>query len=220
MDIILIAIVSLSFMRGWSKGLGAILLSLVSTIVSIYISIWITDMVSVYVVDLVGENILEMISKCVDRVVGGSFSSIGELKEAISQCGLPFIRIINKILDAISFEGELSASQILASSITNVLIKIFCFIIAFFVVNLVFNFIKVLGGKLINCCGLGVANKLIGGIVGSIKGLIVFLLLFAILIEIADLLMNKTFQNFLNDAVVSKWVYDCVSNLLRTSLFV
>ena len=175
MDWILFAVCGFYFIRGYLKGFVSMLFSLMGVIAVVFISIKLTDMFYSNVYEMIGDGIEETIKSGFDSAIAGTFSDIEMLKNAISDSNFKtFLFFLNFLVKDISFEGSLSAGQILAPSISVLITKIITFVVVFLVLMLVLKLFKVVFSKLTNFCGLGVGNKLAGGLVGLVNGIFVF----------------------------------------------
>lgn len=218
MDWILFAVCGFYFIRGYLKGFVSMLFSLFGVIAVVFISIKLTDMFYSNVYEMIGDGIEETIKSGFDSAIAGTFSDIEMLKNAISDSNFKtFLFFLNFLVKDISFEGSLSAGQILAPSISVLITKIITFVVVFLVLMLVLKLFKVVFSKLTNFCGLGVGNKLAGGLVGLIKGIFVFGTVYVTLSLLSNFMLNDSLLNFVKSGAISNYIYEhCIKIIINT----
>ena len=185
------------------------LFSLFGVIAVVFISIKFTDMFYSNVYEMIGDGIEKTIKSGFDSAIAGTFFDVETLKNAISDSNFKtFLFFLNFLVKDISFEGPLSAGQILAPSLSVLITKIITFVVVFFVLMVVFILFKVIFSKLTNFCGLGVGNKLAGGFVGLIKGVFVFGTLYVTLSLLSNFMLNDSLLNFVKSGMISNYIYE------------
>ncbi len=152
-------------------------------------------------------NLDTAIKNIIDSKIPGTFSSMEELKAAISEFGL-FYSILFGLAGNIYFEGEQTAGQILAPSLNVFACKIISFVIIFVALAIVLKILKFLLSKLIKVLGLSFGNRILGGIVGLAEGVVIFGVIFFVISMIANALLNETLLAFVESGNVSRWLYD------------
>lgn len=207
MDFVLLAICLFAFLRGCFKGFVSTIFSFVGTFLIAIISWWLCDYIVSFLKTLF--DLEEFVSELLNSKFSGTFSSMEDLQGAISGSGMLFA-VLFRLLGNISFEGNLTAGQILAPSISNIVYKIIAFAILFVGFMLALSLIKFLLNKFVTLSGLGFGNRALGGVLGFFQGLLIFGVVFFVFSALANFLMNETLINFVQSGSISKLVYENV----------
>ncbi len=208
MDWILLGFLLFFCAIGIYKGFVKAVFSLVSTFLIAIVAWKACPYVSEWLAKLVGNAINSNLSNILNNLVPGTFSDVSQLQSQISQEHFVFALILSKILTNISFEGNLSAGQILSPTLTDLILKVLSFVIVFVVLLVVVKILRVLTDKLINLLGLAGTNRLLGGAVGLCKGLLFFIIFYMILCAFANFTLNENLLNFISNGVISKNLYN------------
>ena len=200
------------FFRGMLKGFVSTLFSLLGTFFVFAISYQFCAVFSQIIENLpiVQGNLTNFISNTLDTFIPGQFSSMAELESAFSKSSISnlFLLVFTKLTKDITFEGVLSAGQILAPTLCKFLVRIIAFFILFVSVSLIIKLLKFLINKFIKVCGLSFVNRLLGGILGLLKGLFLFAVLYAVLLSFANFLPNVQLLQFVQQGEVSQFIYN------------
>lgn len=215
MDYILLAFCSLFFVKGLFKGFVSTVFSFIGTCTVAIVAWKLSEWGAGLFQSQFGNGVTQFISDAIDKKIFGSFSSVKALQLAISQqMGMVGV-LLFKILGSIQFDGELSAGQILAPTISNLLFRIVAFLILFIGMLIILKIVKKLLNKLIKLCGFGVGNRVLGGVVGLAQGVILSGIVFVCLSTLANVLMNEGLLNFVNSGAVSCFLYTQGLQLLQ-----
>ena len=157
-----------------------------------------------------GTAVFDTLKNLFDGIVPGSFSSMAEFQSALAltNLGAIFGLFVGKLFGNISFDGTLSAGQILAPTLSKILIGVALFLIIFLIAEILLKIVRIFLNKIIKKCGLSMGNRILGGIVGLLKGVIVFGVVFAVLSISANVLLNEGLLKFVQSGTVSNFLYD------------
>ncbi|MBE7075538.1 MAG: hypothetical protein E7375_00520 [Clostridiales bacterium] len=205
MDFVLLGIALLYFIKGFCKGFVAIVFSLCATILTILLSIELSQvlgdlLVSTSFFDLVQGGLQAI----VDKVFSGEVSTVVQLMALIS--GSVFGKFLLPILQNVEFDGNMSAGQILSPTLSLVVCRVLLFLVVYLFLSLIFNLIKkVFNKKLLK---ITYGNRFMGGVLGVVKGILISLVVYALLYNLANLFFIKSLVNFCEGSVVLKHVYE------------
>lgn len=162
-----------------------------------------------YVQEMCGESVFDFLKNAFDEKIVGNFADVEQLKNTVaaSEYNLFGVLLI-RLLGDLSFEGELTAGQILAPSISKLLLKVATFIVAYVVLYLFLKILQKIINKIIKKCGLSVGDRMLGGMLGLIKGVFLFGVVYFAIASLANLLLNEALLNFVQNGQISKFVYD------------
>jgi len=209
MDWILLGICIVFFAYGFYKGFVSMLFSFIGMFFVVVLAWKLSDVAIPFLQNLVGEKIFLFVKNLLDDEIAGSFSNLGDLQTAVANSKLSLFGVfLFKLLGDLSFDGQMSAGQILAPSITEILFRVFSFVLLFIILYIVIKFFQLLLNKIIKKMGLGFSNRVLGGVLGLLKGLVLFAVIFFILSSLANLFLSETLLSFVNNGVVSKMLYD------------
>lgn len=209
MDYILLALCSWCGLRGFFKGLLTMAFSMVGIIFVGIVAWQVKDYFAVILNKIGGDIVFNFLKNKIDLSVAGTFSDISQLKDAVANSNFNIFGIfLFKLLTDLTVDGEMTAGQILAPSITNLLIKILAFVLVFVVLYLFLKILKLVLSKIIKKCGLSFADRILGLLFGLIKGSLLFGVLYLVLTSFANLTLNEGLLNFVQKGVVSSYVYN------------
>ena len=210
MDWILFAFCGFYFIKGYFKGFISMVFSLVGTFAILVIAWELTAFFSTYVQGWFGDGIYGILKTGIDEIMAGKFSSMEEFRTALMQTsyGSLFGLFLMNLIGNVSFDGSLTAGQILAPSLSELVIKALSFLFIFLILTFLLKILKFLLNKTIKMLGFQSGNKILGGFVGAIKGLIVFGVVYVILVAISNFMLNETLLNFVQSGNVSQFLYD------------
>lgn len=185
---------------------GAFLIGLVS---------WkLTELFLPVVSSFLQEPLQEFISNVLNSVIDGEFCDILEFEKAILNSKYSMFIIIKKLLGDLSFDGCLTAGQIMAPSLSFFATKVILFVVLFFVLNFLFKLIRLLINKVVKVCGLSFGNRLLGGLVGVLKGVCVFVGVYFLLVVVSNVVLSESLNNFMRSGVIAKSLYELVLNFI------
>ncbi len=205
---------ALYFLKGIFKGAVSMVLSLLSVFVVSALAWDLVDVVLPFVSSIVEEPLMKLFSNLLNEFVPGQFSNLAEFESSLNVLNISMFSIIEQLLGNLSFDGNLTAGQILAPSMSSFATKVITFLLLFFIISLVVKMIKLFVNKLIKLCGFSFSNRLIGGTLGIVKGLAIFLLMYFVLNVLSNLLLIESLNKFIQSGNVSKVIYDFIVGVL------
>ena len=146
MDWILFAFCGFYFIKGYFKGFISMVFSLVGTFAMFVIAWKLTAFFSSYAQSWFGDGIYGMLKSGIDEIVSGEFTSMEDFRTALMQTsyGSLFGLFLTNLIGDVSFDGSLTAGQILAPSLSELLIKVVAFLIVFLILMFLFKILKFL----------------------------------------------------------------------------
>lgn len=209
MDYVFICVCAIFTIRGCFKGFLAMLYKLLSLMLSVFFaaklyypfSIWLSSQT------YLTKPISNFLSKTLSMVLPGKFSSIEEVVEKIENDCLPILKsILEKLLKAISFEGELSSSQIFGFSLTNLVLKTISFVSVFLIILLIFKIIQKIFKIIIKNKNINIKNRFFGAVFGFFEGLIIFSIINILIISLGEFLLNARILEFAQNGYLSRFL--------------
>ena len=209
MDYILLSLCAFFGIKGYFKGFVSMLFAMIG-IVAVAIFSWqLTKLALPYAQENFGNFFVGLIQGRIDKIIPGQFSNMADLVQAIGNSKLSlFGAFLLTFAGDITIDGNISAGQILAPSISNLIIKILVFVIIFLVLYVLLKILRFLIDKIIKKCGLSLGNRLLGTVFGLVKGLFLFGILYFVLSTIANLFMLEGLLSFVKNGVFSNFIYD------------
>lgn len=210
MDWILLAICIFYFVKGYFKGLISMAFSLIGTFAVIYIAWKLTPNFVGYVQNWFGDNLFSTLQKTFDNMISGEFSSASEFQTALLQTniGKIFGLFLSSFFENITFDGTMTAGQILAPTLCELILKVVTFLVLFIFLICVLKFLSFLLNKLIKIFGFQHGNKILGGLFGTIKGILVFGVIYMVMVSIANFTLNVSLQSFVQSGIVCNFLYE------------
>jgi len=156
-----------------------------------------------------GNVIKSGIKDSINSVVGGKFSSTEELLFFLmsTNYGKYFGVILKMLMKNIYFEGELTAGEIVAPTLSHLLARVVAFILLAIGFSLVLKLIEFIVKKIVKLIGWK-GDKMLGGVLGLVKGVVVFGVLFIVLSAIANFTLSEKLLSFVNSGIISKQIYN------------
>ena len=209
MDIVCIAIFVYYFIKGCFKGAVSMLFSLLGLFFVAFVAWQLANIVYPFVESFAGKAVFNTLTTFLNGAVPGTFSSVAQLQSALAQTkiGLIFSLFLSKLLPELVIDGNLSAGQILAPTLTAVFLEVLSFIVLFLLLSVVLKLLRLIIEKFIKKCGLSFGNRILGGVIGIAKGLLIFSLVFIILTITSNLLMNQWLLRFVQSGKLSHFIY-------------
>ena len=210
MDFVLFAILVYYFVRGCWKGFLSMIFSLVGVFFVALISWKLSEVFLPTVQSFAGGAIFDGLKSLFDGIFPGNFASLADFQAKISLSGIGaiFSVFLGKLLGDITFDGSLSAGQILAPTLSKILLEVVTFLLIFLILEILLKFLRFFLNKIIKNCGLSTGNRILGGVVGLLKGVVVFGLAFALFSILANVLMNEGLLEFVKSGAISNFLYD------------
>lgn len=214
MDFILLGILIFYFGKGFIRGFISTLFSLIGTF-AIFVVAWKFCPYLGDVLQGVGglnEFLTNTLSQTLNGMFSGTFSNMQELQTAIMQTkyGALFSVLLKLLSSNISFEGELTAGQILSPTLSTIIFNVVAFMTIFIGLMIVLKLLRFFLNKIVKLCGFSVGNKFLGGVLGLIKGLIVFSVFYLGIVAVANFTLNEGLLSFIKNGSVSNFLYENV----------
>lgn len=212
MDFVLLALGAIYFAKGCWKGCVSMLFSFVGT-VFVSVVAWKTcPLVAQAISPLLLQPIQSWLKGIFSGAFPGIFSDMAALENAILSGGAGgfagfFGAFLPKLLGDITFEGSLSTGEILAPSVSQILLKVVAFALIFVGLFLALKIAKFFINRLVRSLGLGWGNRLLGGVLGLLKGLLLFGVIYLLLCTPSNIILNPGLANFVQSGVVSNFLY-------------
>lgn len=206
----MLGILTFYFVRGCFKGFLSMIFSLLGVFFVAIVSWKLTAIFLPTVQNFAGDVTFDAIKTFIDGILPGQFSSIEQLELGLrqSKIGEIFGVIVSKLLSNISFDGSLTAGQIFAPTLSQILLTVATFLIIFLLLEILLKTIRFFLNKLIKKCGLSVGNRILGGLLGLAKGLVMFGILFVIISTLANALLSPALLQFVRSGTVSNFLYE------------
>jgi len=208
MDYLLIAFVVLYFLKGFWRGLLNVIVSLFATVLVFVLAYKFCQPLGEYFQELNFVDFQSSISGFLDQMFVGKFASNEELIAAISSENKVFVFFLSKLLKNISFDGILTAGQILSPTINALIFKVIAFIVTYVILSIGVSLMKTILLKVLKICKLEKINRLLGGVVGAVKGAVLFLIVYVVLLGCANFFLNEALLTFCRSGVVSNFLYE------------
>lgn len=222
-DIIVIAVLLVFGIIGMVKGFLNTLLSLFSTVASLGVAIFCAKPVAQFmnkVFGLVGAisgKIASGLSETITPFASGYASTEmtgAQLKEYLAQDGLTFQERIFKLF--IEDGQTFSSDQTVVNYIGDRLAAVIAVVIAAIVVFILLKIAVLLLAKLFDAL---TKNRAIGGLdraMGLIFGLVKASVLICVTLAVFYIVANSTVQGWIDNSVVTKWLYQYVTEAVDT----
>lgn len=156
-----------------------------------------------------GETIFNATKSLINGIIPGEFSNYENFQTAVlsSKIGVLFNIFFAKLLENITFEGNLSAGQILAPTVSKIFVRLITFLIILVVFEIGLKFLRLFLSKIIKNCGLSFGNRVLGGIIGLIRGMFVFGVFYVVISMVANILLSEGLLNFIKNGEISNFMY-------------
>lgn len=215
MDFVLLFFVSIKFFKGFKKGFFVMFFTVIGVFLASVVAWKFTNMVSEYMKNIIGNSIANVLKNTLNSLSSEKFSNMSDVKIFISNqnYGNIFVFIFGKLLDSISFEGNLTLGEIFAPSLTKIFIKITTFVVLFISVCLIVNIAIRLFSKFSNVFCFQKGDKILGGVIGGVEGLILFSIFYIVLSLLSNIFLNETLLNFVTSGRISNYIYE---NYIKT----
>lgn len=208
MDFVLLAFSVFYFLKGIFKGFISQVFSLIGTFAIAILAWKLTELP--FFENILGNIFINPIENVLNGLLPGQFENLLQLETALSQSklGILFNVLFSKLLTSITFDGKMTAGQLLAPSLNSLATKLLTFVILFFGMALILKILRIFLNKMINLCGFSVGNRILGGLIGLVKGFLIFGIVYLILMTLASFLLNETLLEFVKSGPVSNFIYE------------
>lgn len=188
--------------------------SLIGTFGIFLLSYKLSEIFLPYAEQITGGPIKEFVEKILDASIGGTFSNLTEIETVLGSSWI--VKVFEKLnlFENITFEGELTAGQIFAPSISMWATKILVFVVIYLCISLLFRLLRLFFNKLSRCGGLNLTNRLLGAILGLLKALLISAMIYFLLIFLSSIILNKEFSIFVENAKVSKFLFSWIVDIV------
>lgn len=208
MDYVLLGFLLFFVAVGIYKGFVKAIFSFVSTFLIVVIAWKFCPTVADSISSIIGKPINLFFDNTLNNLFPGTFSDISQFQAQISQENFVFSFLINKILANLTFEGTLTAGQILSPTLSNLLLKVIAFLILFICLAVAVKILRFLLDKFVKISGLNMVNRALGGVVGLFKGILYFAIFYLLFCAFANFTLNENMLNFVASGHISKTLYD------------
>lgn len=209
MDYILLAFSIFFIAKGFCKGFLSTVFSMIGVVVIAIVAWQVKDIALPMLENFCGNWLEDYLKNKINLEIVGKFSSLSQLQSAVANSKFSLFGIfLFKLLGDLSLDGELSAGQILAPSITTLLIKIFAFLLIFIILYILIKILRLILTKIIKKCGLTFADRILGCLLGGVKALAVFAIFYFVMSSLANLTLSNALLDFVQSGVVSKFIYN------------
>lgn len=211
MDYVLLAICGYFSLKGFFKGFIFMTFSLVGTFFVILVAWNLSASFLPAVQSVMFVPLSNWLQGILTKALPGTFESVEALGQSLSVSPLAvFGLFLLRLLGDISFEGSLTAGQILAPTLANLILKVLTFAILFLILLVFLKALKILLNKFVKTFGLSTANKFLGAFVGLLKGILLFGVLYFVLSSFANLFVSESLLNFVQSGIFSRKIYENV----------
>ena len=203
------AICLLYFFIGLRKGFLTSVVSVMSFFVVIILSFSLREKVATLLDGVFGNLIEGGIKDGFDTAVAGNFSCADDFLFYLmsTRYGKYFGIILKSLVKNVSFEGSLTAGEIVSPTLTWLFLQVVAFAMLVILFSLIFKFIELIVYKLVKMFGWK-GDRLLGGMFGIIKGLLIFAACFIAMSAIANFTLSEKLLAFINSGIISKQIYN------------
>lgn len=191
------------------------LLSLIGSVVVYFFSWQLVDVLYPGFSKVLEPPLLTFFTNAINKIIPGQFSTVAEFQNAFNFSEISIYEILEMILGKISFEGTLSAGQILSPSLARLSTKVVLFFILFLTITFAAKVVKIIIKKMLAFCGLSIQNRVLGGILGSLKGVFLFILIILGLNVVSQLFLIEPLNIFLQTGKISQSLLNVVLNFIK-----
>lgn len=211
MDFVLLAIVLYFSIKGFAKGFVTTTFSLATTFFVAYVSYQFADELANFLINETGwfGKIQDGISLTLNSMFPGQFVSMQNFQNSLSSSkyAVVFAVLLKLLAVDISFDGELSAGQIFAPSLTYLLAVVVCFMLLFVTMRIILKVLCIGLNRFVNLSGMSHINRIMGLVSGAVLGLIVFGIFYSIFVAIANFSFNQALIEFAKSGNFSYKIY-------------
>ena len=210
MDFVLLGISAFYFVRGCLKGFLSMLFSLAGVFFVAVLAWKLTETVLPFVQSFAGGTVFNTLRSLIDGIVPGEFDCIADFQTAVSssRIGFLFNLFLAQLFANLTFDGTLTAGQILAPTLSVIVLKVLTFILLFLILEILLKLVRFFLNKIIKKCGLSMGNRILGGLLGLAKGLIIFGIFYVVMTIAANVLLNEGLLEFVRGGAVSNFLYE------------
>lgn len=214
MDFILLLFLLIYLIKGYFQGFLQIVFSLFFTILNVYLAYKFSSIFADFLQNIQFLNFQQSITNVIDSVIGGRFNDIDELISTVGQSEFVFKNLLINLLSNISFEGDMSAGEVLAPIINLLVLRLLAFIILFLVFGITIGIIKTILYRMFDLFKMKTANHFLGGIVGLVKGILIFSIFYILLLSLANFTLNTKLLDFCFSGKIVNFIYSKINLLL------
>ena len=208
MDWLLLAVVTFYFLKGCWRGFAEILFSILSTVFIFVLSYKLCQPFGEFFEGLQIFDFQNFITNVLNGFFDQNFSSAEQLATAINSSSFFFKLFLSTIVKNISFDGQLSAGEVLSPIINSLFFKVVAFLMIYVGAKTILVFIKTIALKAMKKTKLVVGNRILGGAFGVIQGLAVFIVFYVIMLACANAFLNEKLLQFCQSGAVSNFIYN------------
>lgn len=211
MDYIFLVLILIFSIRGFFKGFGSMVYDFLATILSSFFAIkfYLPLFNFLSLRCHLSQPISIVVSETINILLPGTFSNVQDIFQKTNEISLPMFRgLFQKLLQNISFEGELSAGQIFGQSITDLVLKTISIVLAITIFLIIFKIIKKIIKNILKKLKIKTKNQFFGTVLGFLEGLFIFSIINLILISLGNFLLNPQILQFAESGIFSEIFID------------
>lgn len=191
LDLIIVAIIGLSALAGYKKGLIKVAFKLLSFILAIVISIMIYKPISDFIINRT--PIDDTIEATIAERLNASDTTSEEINNFVSNY---FSNIKN------------ASTAVIADTISNTIINVAVIIIVFIIANIILILFKFIGDLIGKLPLLKEVNNIGGLLYGILRGFVIIYILFAVLSIISPLANINGLLTLINKSIIANIMYN------------
>ncbi len=213
-DIVIIAVMLLSIIMGYKKGLIGVIFKIASFIIAIILAFALSKPVTNYIIanTEIDDNLHMTIQKALE-------SNNSENPEEYKNENMPEVisQYITEQIKTATANAQNEVAKVVATNLTGTIINGLAFIGIFIIAKILLFFLKFLIEAVAKIPVLKQFNEIGGLIYGVLKGLFIIYLIFTIISLIAPIINNTNLQEAIQASYIGSMMYN--NNILLKILF-
>lgn len=221
-DLIFIAILALSILKGRKDGFVKMALSLVATVLSWMIASEYSPAIAQWVNEtFIHENLVESLTRKISAVIdGGAQAVLNALPEYITNAAEAAGISVESLVSGVNASSDPAMiAENICASLESVFIipavKILSFCIMFAVLNLIFSVAIGIINTIFKLPVIKSFNKLFGGIIGAVKGVIAVAIVSVVFKGLTYIEPGNDFSLAVNESFIQQFVWDIINSVLQ-----
>lgn len=213
-DVVIIAVMLLSIIMGYKKGLIGVIFKIASFIIAIILAFALSKPVTNYIIanTEIDDNLHMTIQKALE-------SNNSENPEEYKNENMPEVisQYITEQIKTATANAQNEVAKVVATNLTGTIINGLAFIGIFIIAKILLFFLKFLIEAVAKIPVLKQFNEIGGLIYGVLKGLFIIYLIFTIISLIAPIINNTNLQEAIQASYIGSMMYN--NNILLKILF-
>lgn len=213
-DVVIIAVMLLSIIMGYKKGLIGVIFKIASFIIAIILAFALSKPVTNYIIanTEIDDNLHMTIQKALE-------SNNSENPEEYKNENMPEVisQYITEQIKTATANAQNEVAKVVATNLTGTIINGLAFIGIFIIAKILLFFLKFLIEAVAKIPVLKQFNEIGGLIYGVLKGLFIIYLIFTIVSLIAPIINNTNLQEAIQASYIGSMMYN--NNILLKILF-